>query len=104
MITGERYAGKLARTVREGAVGKGPEPRACRRPTSLCGSPRVRFPRATRPSKGPVRRLGGQTWTLSRIKTLIRRRFHKSYTVQGVAASRPRRTINQVSTSLKDRT
>jgi transposase len=27
-----------------------------------------------------------QTWTLSRIKTLIGRRFHKSYTVQGVAA------------------
>ncbi|WP_254408455.1 winged helix-turn-helix domain-containing protein [Streptomyces sp. AC495_CC817] len=27
-----------------------------------------------------------QTWPLSRIKTLIRQRFHKSYTVQGVAA------------------
>ncbi|MFI0900297.1 winged helix-turn-helix domain-containing protein [Streptomyces sp. NPDC020983] len=27
-----------------------------------------------------------QTWTLSRIKTLIGRRFHRSYTVQGVAA------------------
>ncbi|WP_309051192.1 winged helix-turn-helix domain-containing protein [Streptomyces sp.] len=27
-----------------------------------------------------------QAWTLSRIKTLIGRRFHKSYTVQGVAA------------------
>lgn len=27
-----------------------------------------------------------QTWTLSRIKTLIGRRFHTSYTVQGVAA------------------
>ncbi|GAA2651368.1 hypothetical protein GCM10010400_03410 [Streptomyces aculeolatus] len=27
-----------------------------------------------------------QTWTLSRIKILIGRRFHKSYTVQGVAA------------------
>lgn len=27
-----------------------------------------------------------QTWTLSRIKTLIGRRFHKSYTGQGVAA------------------
>jgi transposase len=25
-----------------------------------------------------------QTWTLARIKTLIGRRFHKSYTVQGV--------------------
>jgi transposase len=25
-----------------------------------------------------------QTWTLSRIKTVIGRRFHKSYTVQGV--------------------
>ncbi|WP_348656866.1 hypothetical protein [Streptomyces lunaelactis] len=36
IITGERYAGKLARTVGEGAVGKGPEPRAPRRrPTSL---------------------------------------------------------------------
>ena len=36
MITGERDAGKLARPVREGAVGKGPEPRAPRRrPTSL---------------------------------------------------------------------
>lgn len=49
MITGERYAGKLARTVREGAVGKGPEPRAPRRrPTSLCRSPGVQFSRATR--------------------------------------------------------
>ncbi|GAA3543696.1 helix-turn-helix domain-containing protein [Streptomyces osmaniensis] len=27
-----------------------------------------------------------QTWTLSRIGTLIGRRFHKSYTVQRVAA------------------
>ncbi|BFO19690.1 hypothetical protein SHKM778_60780 [Streptomyces sp. KM77-8] len=27
-----------------------------------------------------------QTWTLSRIRTLIGRRFHKSYTDQGVAA------------------
>ncbi|WP_437129063.1 IS630 family transposase [Streptomyces griseoaurantiacus] len=27
-----------------------------------------------------------QTWTLSRIRTLIGRRFHKGYTVQGVAA------------------
>ncbi|MGA5799439.1 helix-turn-helix domain-containing protein [Streptomyces cellulosae] len=27
-----------------------------------------------------------QTWSLSRIKTLTGRRFHKSYTVQGVAA------------------
>ncbi|MFJ8828394.1 winged helix-turn-helix domain-containing protein [Streptomyces sp. NPDC102467] len=27
-----------------------------------------------------------QTWTLSRIKTLIGRRFHISYTIQGVAA------------------
>ncbi|WP_344340599.1 hypothetical protein, partial [Streptomyces rhizosphaericus] len=36
VITGERNAGKLARSVREGAVGKGPEPRAPRRrPTSL---------------------------------------------------------------------
>ena len=26
-----------------------------------------------------------QTWTLSRIKTLIWRRFHKNYTIQGVA-------------------
>jgi transposase len=26
-----------------------------------------------------------QTWTLARIKTLIGRRFHKSYTIQGVA-------------------
>ncbi|MEV5367018.1 winged helix-turn-helix domain-containing protein [Streptomyces sp. GESEQ-13] len=26
-----------------------------------------------------------QTWSLSRIKTLTGRRFHKSYTVQGVA-------------------
>lgn len=34
-ITGERCTGKPVRTVREGAVGKGPEPRApCRRPTS----------------------------------------------------------------------
>jgi len=27
-----------------------------------------------------------QTWTLARIKTLIGRRFHRSYTIQGVAA------------------
>ena len=27
-----------------------------------------------------------QTWTLVRIKTLIGRRFHRSYTIQGVAA------------------
>ncbi|MEZ0163129.1 winged helix-turn-helix domain-containing protein, partial [Streptomyces griseorubens] len=27
-----------------------------------------------------------QTWSLSRLKTLIGRRFHKSYTVHGVAA------------------
>jgi len=26
-----------------------------------------------------------QTWTLARIKTLIGRRFHKTYTIQGVA-------------------
>ncbi|MEV3967082.1 winged helix-turn-helix domain-containing protein [Streptomyces sp. NPDC050698] len=32
-----------------------------------------------------------QTWTLSRIKTLIGRRFPKSYTVQGVAALLKRR-------------
>jgi transposase len=32
-----------------------------------------------------------QTWTLSRIKTLIGRRFHKSYTIQGVAALLRRR-------------
>nr|WP_189135697.1 winged helix-turn-helix domain-containing protein [Wenjunlia tyrosinilytica] len=38
-------------------------------------------------AKGPVARgWPDQTWTLSRIKTLIGRRFHKSYTVQGVAA------------------
>lgn len=37
--------------------------------------------------KGPVvHGWPDQTWTLSRIKTLIGRRFHKSYTVQGVAA------------------
>lgn len=37
--------------------------------------------------KGPVAHgWPDQTWTLSRIKTLIGRRFHKSYTVQGVAA------------------
>ncbi|MFC7811397.1 winged helix-turn-helix domain-containing protein [Streptomyces olivaceus] len=37
--------------------------------------------------KGPVAQgWPDQTWTLSRIKTLIRRRFHRSYTVQGVAA------------------
>ncbi|MEU0820093.1 winged helix-turn-helix domain-containing protein [Streptomyces mirabilis] len=28
-----------------------------------------------------------QIWTLSRIKTLVGRRFHKSYTVQGVATA-----------------
>ncbi|MGW0774757.1 IS630 family transposase [Streptomyces sp. NPDC002835] len=38
-------------------------------------------------AKGPVAHgWPDQTWTLSRIKTLIGRRFHKSYTVQGVAA------------------
>ncbi|MBQ1092220.1 winged helix-turn-helix domain-containing protein [Streptomyces sp. B93] len=37
-------------------------------------------------AKGPVAHgWPDQTWTLSRIKTLIGRRFHKSYTVQGVA-------------------
>lgn len=37
--------------------------------------------------KGPVAHgWPDQAWTLARIKTLIRRRFHKSYTVQGVAA------------------
>ncbi|MEW2463359.1 winged helix-turn-helix domain-containing protein [Microbacterium sp. NPDC047426] len=37
--------------------------------------------------KGPVAHgWPDQTWTLSRIKTLIGRRFHKSYTAQGVAA------------------
>jgi len=40
LTTGERYALKGARTVREGADGKGPEPRAPRRrPTSLWGGP-----------------------------------------------------------------
>ncbi|MER8003930.1 winged helix-turn-helix domain-containing protein [Streptomyces sp. NPDC095613] len=38
-------------------------------------------------AKGPVAHgWPDQTWSLSRIKTLIGRRFHKSYTVQGVAA------------------
>jgi transposase len=38
-------------------------------------------------AKGPVvHGWADQTWTLSRIKTLIGRRFHKSYTIQGVAA------------------
>ncbi|MFE0350191.1 winged helix-turn-helix domain-containing protein [Streptomyces griseoluteus] len=38
-------------------------------------------------AKGPVAHgWPDQTWTLSRIKTLIGRRFHKRYTVQGVAA------------------
>ncbi|MFE0525423.1 winged helix-turn-helix domain-containing protein [Streptomyces sp. NPDC049541] len=37
-------------------------------------------------AKGPVAHgWPDQTWTLSRIRTLIGRRFHKSYTVQGVA-------------------
>ncbi|MEV4399996.1 winged helix-turn-helix domain-containing protein [Nonomuraea spiralis] len=37
--------------------------------------------------KGPVAHgWPDQTWTLQRIKTLIGRRFHKSYTIQGVAA------------------
>ncbi|MGK3944730.1 helix-turn-helix domain-containing protein [Streptomyces caeruleatus] len=36
-------------------------------------------------AKGPVAHgWPDQTWTLSRIKTLIGRRFHKSYTVQAV--------------------
>lgn len=35
-------------------------------------------------AKGPVAHgWPDQTWTLSRIKTLIGRRFHKSYTIQG---------------------
>ncbi|MFE7128288.1 hypothetical protein [Streptomyces sp. NPDC057617] len=39
------------------------------------------------PAKGPVARgRPDQTWTLSRIRTLFGRRFHKSYTEQGVAA------------------
>nr|WSZ19370.1 winged helix-turn-helix domain-containing protein [Streptomyces canus] len=38
-------------------------------------------------ARGPVAHgWPDQTWTLSRIKTLIGRRFHKNYTVQGVAA------------------
>lgn len=37
-------------------------------------------------AKGPVAYgWPDQTWTLSRIKTLIGRRFHKGYTVQGVS-------------------
>jgi len=37
--------------------------------------------------KGPVAHgWPDQTWTLARIKTLIGRRFHKIYTIQGVAA------------------
>ena len=37
-------------------------------------------------AKGPVAHgWPDRTWTLSRIRTLIGRRFHKSYTVQGVA-------------------
>jgi transposase len=37
--------------------------------------------------KGPVAHgWPDQTWTLQRITTLIGRRFHKSYTIQGVAA------------------
>jgi transposase len=36
-------------------------------------------------ARGPVAHgWPDQTWTLSRIKTVIGRRFHKSYTVQGV--------------------
>jgi transposase len=39
------------------------------------------------PDKGPVAHgWPDQTWTLARIATLIGRRFHKSYTPQGVAA------------------
>lgn len=39
------------------------------------------------PAKGPVAHgWPARTWTLSRIKTLIGRRFLRSYTVQGVAA------------------
>lgn len=37
--------------------------------------------------KGPLAQgWPDQTWTLARIKTLIGRRFHRSYTIQGVAA------------------
>jgi hypothetical protein len=50
MTTGERYASKDARTVREGADGKGPQPEAPRRrPTSLCERRWVRFPPPTHP-------------------------------------------------------
>ncbi|MET9832344.1 winged helix-turn-helix domain-containing protein [Streptomyces sp. NPDC006385] len=36
-------------------------------------------------AKGPVRRgWPEQRWTLARVKTVIGRRFHKSYTLQGV--------------------
>jgi len=46
-----RVRGKLASTVREGADGKGPEPRAPRRrPTSLYESRGARFPPATHQS------------------------------------------------------
>ena len=45
MITGEPVTGKLVRRVREGADGKGPEPRAPRRrPTSLGGGLRGKGP------------------------------------------------------------
>jgi hypothetical protein len=38
-------------------------------------------------NKGPLAHgWPDQTWTLARIKTLIGRRFHMSYTIQGVAA------------------
>ena len=55
MTTGERYASKGARTVREGADGKGPEPRAPRRrPTSLgrgsSGRVQLRWHLARRPT------------------------------------------------------
>ena len=82
MIAGKRYAGKLARTVWEGAVGKGPAPQEPRRrPTSLCESRGVRSPghsppirvhrpegrsRADQTAPGPVRARGSQAGTVGR--------------------------------------
>ncbi|MEU0187483.1 winged helix-turn-helix domain-containing protein [Streptomyces sp. NPDC006207] len=54
--------------------------------TGLAAAPQIAV-LETELDKGPVARgWPDQTWTLSRIKTLIGRRFHKTYTIQGVAA------------------
>jgi hypothetical protein len=50
--------------------------------------------------KGPVAHgWPDQTWTLQWIKTLIGRRFHKSYTIQGVFLTHPATAVSSRSTA-----